>query len=178
MARYRLTGDFLAHTPNYHIDGLMQERSNSSALAMGLCLSCTKPSICHNMPELERNRPDASSIGCGSGQVLEHHGMFTGDVVRVCASRDFIRPSCPKLSICHNVSELERNRSDASSIGCGSGHTLAHYGILTGGMVRECASWDLITSVAPFTNMDWLLSQQGYVIISIIKCGMKLLIHS
>ena len=28
-----------------HIDGLVQERRNSSALAMELCLSYTKPSI-------------------------------------------------------------------------------------------------------------------------------------
>ena len=32
--------------PLYHIDGLVQERRNSSALAMELCLSCTNPSIC------------------------------------------------------------------------------------------------------------------------------------
>ena len=30
-----------------HFDGLMQERRNSSALAMVLRLSCTNPSICH-----------------------------------------------------------------------------------------------------------------------------------
>ena len=30
---------------HYHIDGLMQERRNSSALAMELLLSCTNPSI-------------------------------------------------------------------------------------------------------------------------------------
>ena len=30
-----------------HIDGLVQERRNSDALAMELCLSCTKPSIWH-----------------------------------------------------------------------------------------------------------------------------------
>ena len=29
----------------FHIDGLVQERRNSSALAMELRLSCTKPSI-------------------------------------------------------------------------------------------------------------------------------------
>ena len=29
-----------------HIDGLVQERRNSSALAMELCLFCTNPSIC------------------------------------------------------------------------------------------------------------------------------------
>ena len=29
-----------------HIDGLVQERRNSSALAMDLCLSCTNPPIC------------------------------------------------------------------------------------------------------------------------------------
>ena len=30
---------------NRNIDGLVQERRNSSALAMELCLSCTNPSI-------------------------------------------------------------------------------------------------------------------------------------
>ena len=30
-----------------HIDGLVQERRDSSALAMELRLSCTKPSLCH-----------------------------------------------------------------------------------------------------------------------------------
>ena len=30
----------------YHFDGLVQERHNSSALAMELCLSCTNPPIC------------------------------------------------------------------------------------------------------------------------------------
>ena len=29
-----------------YIDGLVQERRNSSAMRMELCLSCTKPSIC------------------------------------------------------------------------------------------------------------------------------------
>ena len=33
-------------------------------------------------------------------------------------------------------------------------------------------------SVAHFTNMDELLSQHEYVIISLVKCGMKLIIHS
>ena len=31
---------------NYHIDALVQEKRNSSALAMELRLSCTNPSIC------------------------------------------------------------------------------------------------------------------------------------
>ena len=35
------------HSANYNIDGLVQERHNSSALAMELCLSCTNPSILH-----------------------------------------------------------------------------------------------------------------------------------
>ena len=29
----------------YHVDGLVQERCDSSALAMELCLSCTNPPI-------------------------------------------------------------------------------------------------------------------------------------
>ena len=52
-----------------NLDGLVQERRNSSALAMELCLSCTNPSIwdrflftlavnfmnmCHNSKELYR----------------------------------------------------------------------------------------------------------------------------
>ena len=35
-----------APTDFTHIDGLVQKRRNSSALAMELRLSCTKPSIC------------------------------------------------------------------------------------------------------------------------------------
>ena len=31
------------------MDGLMQERRNSSALAMELCLSCINPSICQGI---------------------------------------------------------------------------------------------------------------------------------
>ena len=31
----------------FYIDGLVQERHNSSALAMELCLSCINPSICN-----------------------------------------------------------------------------------------------------------------------------------
>ena len=34
----------------YHFDGLVQERRNSSALAMELRLSCTSPSICNIRP--------------------------------------------------------------------------------------------------------------------------------
>ena len=30
----------------FHIDGLVQERRNSSAIAMELRLSCTNPSLC------------------------------------------------------------------------------------------------------------------------------------
>ena len=33
---------------NLHVDGLVQERCNSSALAMELCLSSIKPSMCLN----------------------------------------------------------------------------------------------------------------------------------
>ena len=36
-----------ATTQHSHLDGLVQERRNSSALAMELCLSCTKPSTQH-----------------------------------------------------------------------------------------------------------------------------------
>ena len=31
-----------------HIDGLVQERRNSTANALELCLSCTNPSICNS----------------------------------------------------------------------------------------------------------------------------------
>ena len=34
-----------------HIDGLMQERRNSTANILELCLSCTNPSILCNFPE-------------------------------------------------------------------------------------------------------------------------------
>ena len=33
----------------HHLDGLVQERRNSSALAMELCLSCINPSIYANI---------------------------------------------------------------------------------------------------------------------------------
>ena len=36
----------------YHIEGLVQERHNSSALAMELRLSCTNPSICKDSQEI------------------------------------------------------------------------------------------------------------------------------
>ena len=36
---------------------------------------------------------------------------------------------------------------------------------------------DSLKSMDPFTNMDWLQPQHRYVITSIIKCKMKLLIH-
>ena len=36
----------LYQVQNHYTDGLVQERHNSSALAMELCLSCTDPSIC------------------------------------------------------------------------------------------------------------------------------------
>ena len=39
----------LAHWGFMHIDGLVQERRNSSALAMELRLSCTNPSIWHQL---------------------------------------------------------------------------------------------------------------------------------
>ena len=37
--------DILSSLPYAHIEGLVQERRNSSALAMELRLSCTNPSI-------------------------------------------------------------------------------------------------------------------------------------
>ena len=39
---------FHCYCAGYDIDGLVQERCNSSALAMELHLSCTNPSICTN----------------------------------------------------------------------------------------------------------------------------------
>ena len=33
----------------YHVDGLVQDCSNSSALAMELLQSCTKPSMLHRL---------------------------------------------------------------------------------------------------------------------------------
>ena len=35
-----------------HIDGLVQERRNSSALAIELRLTCTNPSLCISMKEI------------------------------------------------------------------------------------------------------------------------------
>ena len=39
------------------IDGLVQDCSNSSALAMELLQSCTKPSICHSQVQLDHVIP-------------------------------------------------------------------------------------------------------------------------
>ena len=39
------SGDIITQSNTSHIDGLVQERRNSSALAVELCLSCTKPGI-------------------------------------------------------------------------------------------------------------------------------------
>ena len=44
---YRSRGYCLGSHFNIHIDGFVQERCNSSALAMELHLSCINPSICH-----------------------------------------------------------------------------------------------------------------------------------
>ena len=41
----RWTSDMFTTGSTLYIDGLVQERRNSSALAMELCLSCTNPSI-------------------------------------------------------------------------------------------------------------------------------------
>ena len=41
----------LHHTD--HIDGIVQERCNSSALAMEICLSCTNPFMCHSEQTLD-----------------------------------------------------------------------------------------------------------------------------
>ena len=38
--------------------------------------------------------------------------------------------------------------------------------------------WLFVTPGAPFTSMDWIKSQHGYVITSIIKYGVRLFIHS
>ena len=40
------TAELISWSSVYHHDGLVQERRNSSALAMDLRLSCTHPSIC------------------------------------------------------------------------------------------------------------------------------------
>ena len=39
-------GDDMTMRMIYYIDGLVQERRNSIANALELCLSCTNPSIC------------------------------------------------------------------------------------------------------------------------------------
>ena len=53
VAYYRIAGDLISHDSyvtslycTHYIDGLVQERRNSIALAMELRLSCTNPSIC------------------------------------------------------------------------------------------------------------------------------------
>ena len=40
----------------FYFDGLVQERPNSIANALELCLSCTNPSICVSMTEVKIKR--------------------------------------------------------------------------------------------------------------------------
>ena len=47
--------EFIKHLwPSVHIDGLVQKRRNSSALAMELHLSCTNLSICYSLTFIMR----------------------------------------------------------------------------------------------------------------------------
>ena len=41
-------------SPRRHVDGLMQGRCNSSALAMELLISCTNPSMCAPAPHFKQ----------------------------------------------------------------------------------------------------------------------------
>ena len=61
-----------------HIDGLVQERRNSSALAMELRLSCTNPSICRT--ELHSELRDAKwNRGCCHGN--RSHNYTSGKLL-------------------------------------------------------------------------------------------------
>ena len=54
---------------NRYIDGLVQERRNPIANTMGLCFSCTNPSMCdssgpcesHNLDDYQRRMPGVRS---------------------------------------------------------------------------------------------------------------------
>ena len=46
ICELRITASGASSVPSHYIDGLVQSCSNSSALAMELLQSCTKPSIC------------------------------------------------------------------------------------------------------------------------------------
>ena len=51
-----LSEPMMALFTDAHIDGLVQDCSNSSALAVELLQSCTKPSICISQPQfVEQN---------------------------------------------------------------------------------------------------------------------------
>ena len=52
--RSKKKSDYGEHLTIIDIDGLLQERRNSSALAMELRLSCTNPSICSSFIDMER----------------------------------------------------------------------------------------------------------------------------
>ena len=63
------------------IDGLVQERRNSIALAMELRLSCTSPSLCPSKHAIMCRKsagigPQISQQWLNSGSSLTHHLMF------------------------------------------------------------------------------------------------------
>ena len=55
----------LWHFRQHHIDGLVPERRNSSALAMELCLSCTNPLIWVSVSQIAGNSTVCSTVSSG-----------------------------------------------------------------------------------------------------------------
>ena len=76
---------------NIHINGLVQERHNSTALAVELCLSCTNPSICFFMP-----------LALGTRNI-----MFSGFSIRLSVC----------LSVCLSVRTTNTHVTDWVTIG-------------------------------------------------------------
>ena len=64
----------------YDIDGLVQDYSNSSANALELLLSCTKPSICFGVSEKQRRLP-SSHEGSQLSLALAHQYVV---IIGVC----------------------------------------------------------------------------------------------
>ena len=96
----------------YHFDGLMQERRNSSALAMELRLSCTKPSIWASSFTKPSWHVHTSHITAPlQGESTSHwKGCWTNNCVTSdlrCHDAHMISLECSLMSVSKYISLLE-----------------------------------------------------------------------
>ena len=93
------------------IDGLVQERHNSSALAMQLCLSCTNPTMCQNILQSLSHSYTPHKLNVKPDKISRKGAAWNGAAMYQCVSARKTLAlelclSCTNPSVCYIIKSM------------------------------------------------------------------------